>query len=130
ASLIWTQNELLRRMSAGKFHDFVHAISRDPAMLDYLNNTQNHINHANENYARELMELFTLGIGNYSEDDIKQSARAFTGWTHDGDEYVFRRNDHDDASKTFMGRSGNLNGDDIVEIIFQHAECPKYIARR
>src|SRR5438105_13351185 len=106
-------------MAAGNFKQYVHRISHDPAMLDYLNNQQNHKNHPNENYARELMELFTLGIGNYTENDIKQSARAFTGWAHDGDEYVFRRNDHDDGTKTFMGKTGDLNGDDIVDIIFQ-----------
>ena len=87
ALLMWRQNELLRTYAAGNFPKFVHAISRDPAMLDYLNNTQNRKQHPNENYARELMELFTLGIGNYTEDDVKEAARAFTGWTHDGDSF-------------------------------------------
>jgi hypothetical protein len=128
ATLVWTQNELHRRMGASNFREYVKAISRDPAMLDYLNNTQNRKEHANENYARELMELFTLGIGNYTENDIKQSARAFTGWTHEGDDFVFRRFEHDDGVKEFMGRQGNFNGDDIIEIILQHPACAPYIA--
>ena len=130
ATLVWNQNELHRRMAAGNFREYVKAISRDPAMLDYLNNTQNNKQHPNENYARELMELFTLGIGNYTEDDIKNSARSFTGWTHDGDDFVFRRFDHDEGTKTFMGRRGNFNGDDIIEMILAHPACAPYIASR
>src|SRR5208282_4374457 len=120
AKLMWDQNELLRKMAAGNFAKMVHAISKNPAMLDYLNNTQNRKQHPNENYARELMELFTLGRDQYTENDIKQSARAFTGWTHDGDQYVFQAREHDTDVKTFFGRSGNFNGDDIIEIILQH----------
>ena len=130
ALLMWNQNELLRRHAAGNFHDFVKQVARDPAMLDYLNNQQNRKKHPNENFARELMELFTLGIGNYTEADIKQAARAFTGWAHDGDEYVFRKFDHDDDVKTFFGQKGNFNGDDVIEIILRHQACAKYIAGR
>jgi hypothetical protein len=128
AMLMWNQNELLRQFAAGNFHDFVKAVARDPAMLDYLNNQQNRKAHPNENFARELMELFTLGIGNYTETDIKQAARAFTGWAHDGDDYIFRKFDHDDGIKTFFGQKGNFNGDDVIEIILRHQACPKYIA--
>lgn len=128
AMLMWNQNELLRRYAAGNFHDFVRAISRDPAMLDYLNNQQNRKAHPNENYARELMELFTLGIGNYTEYDIREAARAFTGWAHDGDDYIFRKFDHDEGEKVFFGRRGNFNGDDIIEIILQNPACSKYIS--
>src|SRR5256885_9800983 len=74
------------------------------------------------------MELFTLGIGNYTENDIKESARAFTGFTHDGDEFVNRKYEHDEGVKYFLGHSGNFNGDDIVEIIFQNPACAKYLA--
>ncbi len=130
ASLIWQQNELLRRQSAGSFETFVRRISRDPAMLDYLNNSQNRKAHPNENYARELMELFTLGIGNYTENDIKEAARAFTGWAHDGDDFIFRSYDHDTGEKTFMGRRGNWDGDDIISIILRHPRCSPYIAGR
>lgn len=130
ASLMWNQNELLRKSCAGNFRELVRQISRDPAMLDYLNNSQNRKQHPNENYARELMELFTLGRDQYTENDIKQSARAFTGWTHDGDTYVFQAREHDTDVKTFFGRSGNFNGDDIIEIILQHKACAPYIAGR
>jgi hypothetical protein len=128
ATLMWNQNELLRRNSAGNFRTFVRQISRDPAMLDYLNNQQNRKAHPNENYARELMELFTLGIGHYTEHDIRESARAFTGWAHDGDDIIFRKYDHDTGQKTFMGHTGNFDGDDIIEIILQQPACSHYIA--
>ena len=128
ALLMWNQNELLRRQAAGNFREFVRQISRDPAMLDYLNNQQNRKKKPNENYARELMELFTLGIGNYSERDIKEAARAFTGWGHDGEDFAFRKNDHDEDDKSFFGRRGNFDGDDIIDIILQHPVCAKYIA--
>jgi len=126
--LMWEQNELLRKMAAGSFRELVHAISRDPAMLDYLNNNQNRKGHPNENYARELMELFTLGIGNYSEDDVKQAARAFTGWMHDGDKYIFNARQHDFASKNFLGHTGNFNGDDVIEIILANPACARFIS--
>ncbi len=129
ALLMWNQNELLRRQSAGNYREFVRQISRDPAMLDYLNNQQNRKQHANENYARELMELFTLGIGHYTETDVKQAARAFTGWGHDGEEFVFRRNQHDEGEKVFLGHRGNFDGDDVIDIILQQPACPKFISR-
>lgn len=130
ASLMWQQNETLRRNSAGNFRSFVKQISRDPAMLDYLNNQENRKAHPNENYARELMELFTLGIGNYTEADIKEAARAFTGWGHDGEDFTFRRFDHDFGLKNFFGRHGNFDGDDVIEIILQHPASAPYIAGR
>jgi hypothetical protein len=128
ALLVWRQNELLRQYAAGNFEKFVRAISRDPAMLDYLNNNENRKAHPNENYARELMELFTLGIGNYTEYDIKQAARAFTGWGHDGTDFVYRANQHDEGIKTFFGHSGNFDGDDIITMILRHPACPKFIS--
>ncbi len=90
-------------------------------MLIYLDNAENIKSHPNENYARELMELFTLGIGNYTEEDVRESARALTGWTIDRQtgEFTFNARVHDDGSKTFLSRTGNFNGDDIVDIIFQ-----------
>jgi hypothetical protein len=127
AALMWNQNETIRSFAAGNFRKFVKAISRDPAMLDYLNNTQNRKQKPNENYARELMELFTLGIGNYGENDIKEAARAFTGWTHEDGEYKFRKYDHDEGQKVFFGKRGNFNGDDIADIIFMHPACAPYI---
>jgi uncharacterized protein (DUF1800 family) len=127
ALLMWNQNELLRRHAAGNFREFVRQVARDPAMIDYLNNQQNRKKKPNENFARELMELFTLGIGNYSERDIKEAARAFTGWAHDGEGFVFRKYDHDDDEKSFFGRHGDFDGDDIIDIILQHHASAKYI---
>jgi hypothetical protein len=127
AMLMWRQNELLRRYAAGNFEPFLRAVSRDPAMLDYLNNNQNRKAHPNENYAREVMELFTLGIGNYTEDDVKEGARAFTGWAHDGEDFVYHRAQHDDGIKTFLGHSGNFDGDDVLSIILRQPVCPRFI---
>jgi uncharacterized protein (DUF1800 family) len=128
AWLMWGQQETLRRHAAGNFRSFVQAVARDPAMIDYLNNQQNRKDHPNENFARELMELFTLGIGNYTEDDIKQAARAFTGWAHDGEDFIFRRNQHDTGEKKFFGQRGNFDGDDIIDIILATDTCSRYIA--
>ena len=130
AYLLYKQNELFRQYAVGNYRQLAHDVSKDPAMLVYLNNNQNVKEHPNENYARELMELFTLGIGNYTEQDIKESARAFSGWANVGDQVMFRRYQHDNGIKTFLGRSGNFDGDDIVDIIFQQPACSKYIATR
>jgi len=128
ALLVWEQNELLRKYAAGNFKELLKRISRDPAMLDYLNNNQNRKDHPNENYAREVMELFTLGIGNYSETDVKEAARAFTGWMHDGSEFFFNRRQHDAGVKHFLGKSGNFTGNDVLEIILARPRCAKFIA--
>lgn len=130
ALLIWRQNELLRKFAAGDFKQFVKRIGRDPAMLDYLNNNDNRKAHPNENYARELMELFTLGIGNYTETDVKESARAFTGWAHEGDEFTFRKFQHDFGRKTILGRTGDFDGDDVVEMIVRQRACAEFICRK
>jgi hypothetical protein len=127
---LYQQNVLLRRHALGNFKQLIAEISRDPAMLDYLNNNQNKKEHPNENYARELMELFTLGIGNYTENDIKQSARAFSGWTFAGDQFVFNAREHDDGMKTFLGQSGNFDGTDIIRIIFEQPAASRYLATR
>ena len=128
--LLYKQNQLFRQFAVGNYRQLTHEVSKDPAMLVYLNNNMNNKEHPNENYARELMELFTLGIGNYTEKDIKESARAFSGWKNVGDRVFFTRFDHDNGIKTFLGKSGNFDGDDIVEIIFQQPACSKYIATR
>lgn len=129
--LLHNQNQLFRRHAiGGNFKKLTHDVSRDPAMILYLNNNENRKAHPNENYARELMELFTMGRGNYTEADIKESARAFTGWSTNGEEFVFRKNEHDIDDKFFLGRRGNFDGDDIVDIIFQHPSTPRYLATR
>jgi uncharacterized protein (DUF1800 family) len=100
-------------------------------MLQYLNNQQNKKSHPNENFAREVMELFTMGRGNYTENDIKEAARAFTGWGYNlQGEFVFRRNQHDDGAKTFLGKSGNFNGDDILDMLLQQPQTARYITQK
>lgn len=132
ASLMSAQNNLFRQNALSTdFKAFTKLVARDPAMLIYLNNDENRKGAPNENWARELMELFVLGIGNYTEDDVKQAARAFTGWTIDkaAGKFVFRPQQHDADSKTFMGVTGNLNGDDIIDIIFGQPPHAKFMAR-
>ncbi len=129
-SLVLAQNQLFRQYALGNLHDLTLAVSKDPAMLLYLDNAENNKSHPNENYARELMELFTLGIGNYSEEDIRQSARAFTGWTIDRKtgEFTFNPRTHDDGTKTFLSRTGNFDGTDIVDIIYQQRAAETFWA--
>ena len=124
-------NNTLRTYALGNFVDFVKAISRSASMLKYLNNNRNFKKKPNENFARELMELFTLGIGNYTESDIKEAARAFTGWSFkpNGD-YVLRVSKHDTDSKTFLDENGNFGGDDIINIITKQRACAKFICSR
>lgn len=124
------QNDLLRQHARGKFEQTVRAISRDPAMLIYLDSTSNRRIHPNENFARELMELFTLGVGNYSERDIKEVARAFTGFEVLGDVFRFDAGQHDANAKTFLGHSGNFGGDDAVRIILNQPAAAEFIARK
>lgn len=124
------QLALFRRMATGNFKELLRAVSRDPAMLSYLDNNSNRKGRPNENYARELLELFTLGIGNYTEQDIKEAARAFTGWTVAGNDFVFLRDRHDDGLKTFLGRTGNWDGGDIIDIIFEQPAAARFLPRR
>ena len=124
------QLDLFRRLATGNFKELVLAVSRDPAMLSYLDNNSNRKGKPNENYARELLELFTMGIGNYTEQDIREAARAFTGWTFVGNEFVFQRNQHDEGTKTFLGRTGNWDGTDIVDVIFQQPATARFLPRR
>ena len=122
------QNQLFRRHAAGNVGELILAVSKDPAMLRYLNNNANVKGRPNENYARELMELFTLGEGNYSEEDIKEAARALTGWSFTADgAFLFRRDMHDDGEKTFLGETGTLDGTDIVEILIRQPQHARFI---
>lgn len=125
---VFRQNQLYRSNALGNLRDLTLAVSKDPAMLIYLDNAQSVRAHPNENYARELMELFTLGHGNYTEEDIRQSARAFTGWTLNRrtGEFMFNPLVHDGGTKTFLGRSGNFDGGDIVAIIYQQPACARW----
>lgn len=129
---LWLQNQTLRRFAAGNFKKMTVALSQDPAMLFYLDNAMSRPAQPNENYARELMELFTLGIGHYTEDDIKNSARAFTGWTIDRDRMVFAERTfmHDGGEKAFMGRKGRFTAHDIIDIIFEQPACATYVPKK
>jgi uncharacterized protein (DUF1800 family) len=128
------QQELLdtiRTNAFGKFGDLLREVSKSPTMLQFLNNQQNRKQKPNENFAREVMELFTMGRGNYSEQDVKEAARAFTGWGFNlQGEFVFRANQHDDGSKTFLGKTGNFDGDDIIDILLQQKQTAIFITKK
>jgi uncharacterized protein (DUF1800 family) len=130
--LMYRQNVLLRRHALGNFSSLLHAIARDPAMVIYLDSASNRKGQPNENFAREVMELFTLGEGHYSERDIKEAARAFTGWGIDPDrgEFVFRPRAHDDGSKTVLGRTGNLDGDAVLGILLAQPQTAELVAAK
>ncbi len=127
---MFVQNDMFRRNAMGNFGDLLHAIIRDPAMLKFLNNNDSRKNKPNENLAREIMELFSLGIGNYTERDIKEGARALTGYTYYDDEFSFQKSNHDTGGKTILGMSGNLDGDGFVKAILEHKACSRYVARK
>lgn len=127
---MFTQNQLFRTHAVGDFREMLFAIIRDPAMIAYLDNNDSRKNKPNENLAREIMELFSLGVGNYTEQDIKEGARALTGYTYEDDEFVFQKNNHDDGKKTILGKSGTLDGDDFVKAILEQRACSKWIATK
>lgn len=157
SKLIVRQNELFRAHALGKYGDLLKAVGKDPAMMIYLNTVDSSAQHPNENYARELMELFSMGEGNYSEDDVRQGARAFTGWritlppqrnpppglsdaarnefinqaysTYDQEFEVVERA-HDSGVKTFLGETGSWDGDDIIDIIMKQRATGRFVARR
>lgn len=150
ARALLNQIEMFRRHGFGPFDTLLIELSKDPAMLLWLDNNENHNGHINENYGRELLELFSMGIGNYSEDDIKEASRAFTGWTLGNVDYMamramkdsiwpysriawhfnFDEGDHDAGEKTFLGETGNFNGEDIVKIICKQDAAAQFICTR
>lgn len=125
------QLNTLRKYALGDFKSLLLGIARDPAMIRYLNNQQNKKQSPNENFAREVMELFTMGRGNYSEKDIKEAARAFTGWSSNvtGD-FIFRERQHDTGTKTFLGKTGRFGGEDIIDILLEQQATADYITRK
>jgi uncharacterized protein (DUF1800 family) len=127
---MFKQNMLFRRHALGNFGELLFAIIRDPAMLAYLDQNNSRKGRPNENLARELMELFSLGVGNYTERDIKEGARALTGYTFNDDDFVYRRQDHDENPKTILGRTGAMDGDDFVRAILEQRACARFIARK
>ena len=150
ARSLMNQIDTFRRNSLGSFHTALVELSKDPAMIIWLDNNDNHLGDINENYGRELLELFSMGIGNYTEDDVKECARAFTGWTLGNAEYMatrasrdsiwpysriawhfeYRDYDHDDGEKTFLGQTGNFNGEDIIDIICQQEATARFVSTR
>ncbi len=126
--MMMAQHRLLRRHARGKFGPLAHAIARDPAMLMYLDSATNRKTHPNENFARELMELFCLGTGNYTELDIQQLARAFTGWEVHRKRFTINDYEHDRGQKTILGRTGNFAGEEGVDIVLAQKATPQFIA--
>ena len=121
----------IREKSLGNFGDLLKAVSQSPAMLQFLNNQQNKKGHPNENFAREVMELFTLGLGNYTEKDVQEGARAFTGWSFLPDGSFFERpRQHDFGPKTFLGKTGNFDGNDALNIILEQKGTAKFIVTK
>ena len=121
----------IREKSLGNFGDLLKAVSQSPAMLQFLNNQQNKKGHPNENFAREVMELFTLGRGNYTEKDVQEGARAFTGWSFLPDGSFFERpRQHDFGPKTFLGKTGNFDGNDALNIILEQKGTAKFIVTK
>jgi uncharacterized protein (DUF1800 family) len=128
--LMYGQNELLRRHALESFRMLLEQIGRDPAMVIWLDNNRNTKGNPNENYAREIMELFSVGVGNYTEKDIQETARAFTGWGAAGGKYVFNALLHDNGEKSVLGQTGNWDGDDIVRILLEQPAAARFIIRK
>ena len=131
SSLYW-QNGLFRAQAFGNFATLLKLVARDPAMFIYLDGVRNVARQPNENFARELLELFTLGEGHYSEADIKAAARAFTGWSIERDtgHFVFREPQHDGAEKSFLGQTGRFGGEDILAILLRHPRTAETIVEK
>lgn len=130
AELMYEQNQLLRQHALGDFREMLQGISRDPAMLLYLDSASNRKAHPNENYAREVMELFCLGEGHYTENDIRELARCFTGWEIKRKKFRFNRYQHDSGTKTVLGQSGSFGGEQGVEIVASQATAPEFLATK
>lgn len=130
--LMARQNQLLRRHALGNFSEMLHAVGRDPAMLVYLDGAQSRKGQPNENFAREVMELFTLGEGHYTEQDIKEAARAFTGWSIEPEtgEFRWRPFAHDDGVKTVLGQTGRLDGDSVLDVLLARPETAEFIVAK
>jgi len=132
AFLMWLQNDLFRRHATGNWLELLVGVARDPAMLVWLDQAQSRKQHPNENFARELMELFTLGEGHYTEQDVTEAARAFTGWGYDRirQEFVWRPARHDTGSKTVLGMRGDLDGNDVLAAIVAQPQAPRFITAK
>lgn len=130
AGLMVRQNALFREHALGKFEPMLQAVSRDPAMLVWLDSNSNTKGKPNENYGRELMELFSLGVGNYTEKDVREAARAFTGWHTDGTAFKFNAAQHDTGTKTVLGKTGDLDATDVVKIVLSQPVAARFLVRK
>jgi uncharacterized protein (DUF1800 family) len=128
--LMLQQVDTFRRLGFGSLRELVLAVAKDPAMIVWLDGESNVKEHPNENFARELMELFTCGIGNYTEQDVQQAARAFTGWHRIGSQFVFNAEAHDTGAKKILGRRGKFDGGDVIDLLMAHAATARFIARK
>jgi hypothetical protein len=126
----WQLWRILREGAAGNFRELVRAVGKSSAMLEYLDNQQNRKGRPNENWAREVLELFTMGRGNYTENDIKEAARAFTGWTHVDERFWFNGRAHDDGAKTIFGKTAAYDGDQVVDLIAAQPPTSRFVARK
>lgn len=123
--------DIIRRNALGNFGDLLREVSKSPAMLSFLNNQQNRKSHPNENFSRELLELFTMGRGNYTEQDVREGARAFTGWGFNAQGlFIHRKGQHDDGEKHFLGRKGRFDGDDALNIILEQKATARFLTRK
>ncbi|QDT13909.1 DUF1800 domain-containing protein [Planctomycetes bacterium K23_9] len=130
AELMQTQNDLLRKHALGDFNTLLLGIARDPAMLIYLDSVSNRKSHPNENFAREIMELFCLGEGNYSEEDVRELARCCTGWEIKRKKFRFNQYQHDGGTKTLLGETGNFGGEQGVALVAKQASAPRFIVAK
>jgi uncharacterized protein (DUF1800 family) len=128
AFLMYRQNQLFRERGLGSFGDLLSRVARDPAMLIWLDGASNRRAHPNENFAREVMELFTIGTGNYTEKDVQEAARAFTGWNLRDDAFFFDANQHDFGPKTVLGRAGDLDGSDVLTALAENPLTARRLA--
>lgn len=123
--------DVIRQHALGSFRDLLHGVSKSAAMLFFLNAQQNRKGHPNENFAREVMELFTMGRGHYTENDVKEAARAFTGWGANlPGEFVFRKPQHDDGAKTVLHNTGNFEGEDVLNILLEQKQTARFITQK
>lgn len=123
--------DTIRRGALGNFGDLLREVSKSAAMINFLNNNQNKKDHPNENFAREVMELFTMGRGNYTEQDVREAARAFTGWGANlKGEFQFRKGQHDEGQKTVLGKTGHFDGDDVISLLLEQKQTARYITRK
>ncbi len=123
--------DTIRRNALGNFGDLLREVSKSAAMINFLNNNQNKKDHPNENFAREVMELFTMGRGNYTEQDVKETARAFTGWgANPQGDFQFRIRQHDEGEKSVLGKSGRFDGDEVLNILLEQGSTARFITRK